>query len=225
MPIRGLNKNKAWDYENGFYWYSPYTRLAKQIAHWEIYKRILSIPGDVVELGVYKGASLIRWATFREISENSFSRNIVGFDAFGEFPLSSTASKDDIEFVEGFSNAGGDGLSLIELTEIIEHKKFQNIALNKGDIFKTIPDYLSAHPHLKISLLHLDMDIYEPTIFALENLWDRVSNGGIVVIDDYNAVSGATRAVDEFISNRGIASKIEKSPFYTIPSFIVKQNL
>ena len=46
-----------------------------------------------------------------------------------------------------------------------------------------------------------------------------------MVIDDYNAVSGATRAVDEFISNRGIASKIEKSPYYTIPSFIVKQNL
>ena len=115
-------------------------------------------------------------------------------------------------------------MSLIELTEIIEHKKFQNITLNKGDIFKTIPEHLSTRPHLKISLLHLDMDIYEPTIFALKNLWDGVSNGGIVVIDDYNAVFGATRAVDEFISNRGIASKIEKSPFYSIPSFIVKQS-
>ena len=77
MEIRGLSSKKSWDYENGFYWFSPYNRIAKQIAHWELYKKILEVPGDIIEVGVFKGASLTRWGTFREISENSLSRKIL----------------------------------------------------------------------------------------------------------------------------------------------------
>ena len=85
MEIRGIKSKDIWNHENGFNWFSEYSRMAKQIAHWEIYKKIDGIPGDIFELGVYKGLSLIRWATFREITENAYSRKIVGFDAFGKF--------------------------------------------------------------------------------------------------------------------------------------------
>ena len=44
------------------------------IAHWEIYKKTINVPGDIVEVGVFKGLSLLRWATFRDISEIHFLR-------------------------------------------------------------------------------------------------------------------------------------------------------
>ena len=39
MEINGLDSDKFWDYENAFYWFSPKSRIAKHIAHWEIYKK------------------------------------------------------------------------------------------------------------------------------------------------------------------------------------------
>ena len=42
MEINGLNSDKFWDYENAFYWFSPKSRIAKHIAHWEIYKQTIA---------------------------------------------------------------------------------------------------------------------------------------------------------------------------------------
>ena len=66
---------------------SHVTRLSKMLAQYELYKTIIGLPSHVVECGVYKGASLRRFATFREILENPYSRKIIGFDAFGQFPV------------------------------------------------------------------------------------------------------------------------------------------
>jgi hypothetical protein len=60
--------------------------MSNLIYHYEIYKKIVSLPGDVVECGVFKGSSLIRFLTFREILENYNSRKIYGFDVLENFP-------------------------------------------------------------------------------------------------------------------------------------------
>ena len=44
------------------------------------------------------------------------------------------------------------------------------------------------------------MDIYEPTKFTLNKLFPYVVKGGIILIDNYNTVYGATKATDEFIN-------------------------
>ena len=77
-------------------------------------------------------------------------------------------------------------------------KKFENFELVKGDVTKTLPKFLKKNPKLKISLLHLDMDIYEPTKFVLFRLFNKISRGGVILLDDYDKVYGATKAVDKF---------------------------
>jgi hypothetical protein len=100
-------------------------------------------------------------------------------------------------------------------------KKFLNFELIKGDVKKTIPNLIKQQPHLKISLLHLDMDIYEPTKFVLNKLFSYVVKGGIILIDDYNSVFGATKATDEFLNlNKNL--EIKKLNFYKVPSYIIK---
>ena len=86
MMIGKYDEEKQFDYENGFYLTSDTYRMGNILAHYELYKRILNLPGDVVELGVFKGSSFIQWATFRELLENEKSRKLIGFDTFGEFP-------------------------------------------------------------------------------------------------------------------------------------------
>ena len=77
---------QTFEYENGFILTSKPYRLGNIMAHYELYKKIINLPGDVVELGVFKGNSLIQFATFRELLENEGSRKIIGFDIFGKFP-------------------------------------------------------------------------------------------------------------------------------------------
>ena len=47
-----------------------YTRrifLKKFLAHYELFKQVVDLPGDIVELGVYRGTTLMNWANFLEI--------------------------------------------------------------------------------------------------------------------------------------------------------------
>ena len=222
MQINGLDSEKFWDYENAFYWFSPKSRIAKHIAHWEIYKETINVPGEIIEIGVFKGLSLLRWATFREILENSDSRKIIGFDTFGSFPIYDEISNADNLFVNEFNNEAGNGLDIKEVEMIFQEKKFQNYELIKGDISETIPKFILENPYLKISLLHLDVDIYKPTMTSLKYLWGRLSKNGILIIDDYNSVEGATNAVDKFIRDMGVKDQIKKTIYNASPAFIVK---
>lgn len=220
LAINNLTSNSVWDYENGFHWFSDQSRINKILAHYELYKSIIDLPGDVFELGVFKGASLIRFLNFRALLESEDSRRVVAFDVFGQFPREGLSLSDDLGFIDRFEGAGGDGLSLEELDTILSHKSFRNYELIKGNIFDTIPVYLKTFPYTKLSLVHLDMDVKEPTEFALDILFERLVPGGFLVIDDYNAVPGATEAVDLFIRRNNL--HLKKLRNYRAPSYIVK---
>ena len=219
--IRGLRKDDVWNFENGYHWFSDPSRIYKLLSHYELYKMIVHLPGDVFELGVYKAASLVRFASFRNLLETDYSRRIVGFDAFGKFPRDGLSSG-DANFVERFETAGGDGLSVEEIERILSEKGFRNIELVKGNVTDTLHDYLERKPETRISLLHLDMDVKEPTEFALDLLFERIVPDGLILLDDYNAVAGETDAVDEFVKSKRL--KLEKLPFYNTPAFIRKSS-
>ncbi|HHT9135730.1 MAG TPA: TylF/MycF/NovP-related O-methyltransferase [Candidatus Wunengus sp. YC60] len=211
---------KYFEYENGFYLTSDISRIGKLLAHYEIYKKILDLPGEIVECGVFKGASLIRFATFRDLLESPFSRKVIGFDVFGEFP--ETHYVPDKHFVKSFiESAGKTGISIEKLKEVFEHKKTINYELVKGDINQTIPEYANKNPQLKIALLHIDTDVYEPAVTILENLFDRVVRGGIIAFDDYGTFPGETKAVDDFFTDK--KNIIRKLSISHIPSYIVKE--
>jgi len=207
-----------WDAENSFYLQSPPSRLAKLLCHYELFKMISGIPGAIIECGVYKGASLMRFAQFRSYLENDDSRKIVGFDAFGEFPKENLSLANDVRLIDKFEGDGGFGISKEDLESCLAKKSITNVFLHEGNVFDTVPKFLDENPQCKISLLHLDMDVYEPTKRCFELLFKRMVKGGLIVVDDYNAVEGATRATDEFIAKENLS--VEKLPFYNIPSFI-----
>src|SRR5208337_3635846 len=217
----GFDTEKCWDYENGFYLTSHVTRLAKMLAQYELYKTIVGLPGQVVECGVYKGASLLRFATFREILESPYSRKIVGFDAFGRFPQ---GGEDNVNsaFIRRFCAEGGDGISRESFIQVLAHKGFENVELVEGDICSTLPQYVMEHPELKVALLHVDVDVYRPTQIILDQLFDRVVHRGLLVLDDYGTVPGETQAVDEFLHKTQRELLIEKLPISHIPAYIRK---
>lgn len=219
MNSYSVDLTKKWDYENGFYLTCETSRIGKFLNHLEIYKKIIDLPGDILEFGVYKGTSLVRLLSFRKLLENEFSRKVFGFDIFGKFP-DDLNMESDKQFVRNFENAGGYGISEEELQDHLTRKGFENFSLIKGDINKTIPEFIVNNPSLKISLLHVDVDVYEPSRKILENFWDKIVPGGVLMLDDYGTVEGETKAVDEFFKDLKI--QIHKPRFNYIPSYIMK---
>jgi hypothetical protein len=127
--------------------------------------------------------------------------------------------------VERFENkangGGGYGIAISELDMLLRRKEFVNYRLIEGDILETLPEFVEQNPQLKISLLHIDVDVYEPTKIILETLWDKVVKGGIVMLDDYGTVEGETKAVDEFIAKFDNLY-MQKPPYNYIPCYIIK---
>lgn len=212
--------DKAFEHENNFYFTSETIRTAKLLAHYELYKKVENLPGVIIECGVFKGVSLIRFATFRELFSNSYSKKIIGFDIFGEFPETNfdQDQKPRKKFIE---NAGNHSISREQLRTILVQKGINNnVELIEGDICQTIPAYLEKHPELKISLLNLDTDIYEPAVVILECLYPRIVKRGVLILDDYGVFPGETQAVDEYFVDHDIT--IQKFPFCITPSYIIK---
>jgi len=220
ITVGGLDSARVWDYENGYHWFSTPSRMHKMLAQYELYRQTIGLPGHVLEFGVYKAVSLIRLASYRQLLEVDHSRKIVGFDAFGGFPVDGLSLSADLDFVEGFEREGGDGLAARDVLRILQRKGFTNIDLISGNIFDTLPRYLEQHPELRVSYLHLDMDVKEPTELVLQLVYDRVVSGGLIVLDDYGTVVGETLAVDAFARERNL--KIEKLSNYLIPAYIRK---
>lgn len=219
MTLNGFHKNQSFHYENGFYITTDSRRFGKFFAHYELYKRITNLPGAIVECGIFKGNSFFRLAHFREILEMQDSRKLIGFDIFGDFPQ--TNFDLDAPFREAFINEAGNGISEEELHNVLKFKNIRNYELIKGDIVQTVPEYCTNNPQLKIALLHIDTDIYEPAVTILEYFWDRMVSGGVIIFDDYAIFPGETKAVDDFFASRNVI--IEKLPICHTPSFVIKK--
>src|SRR6266481_5169559 len=170
-----------------------------------------NIPGDFVECGVWKGgtaffmAELLKQAGVRD-------RKVWLFDSFDGMPqvedidgatakaeandpdsfLSAAKSKAPIDEVRRSANE----LGLAPYTEFV-----------KGWFAETLaPARSRVGP---IALLHIDCDWYSSVRCCLENLYDQVSDGGFIFLDDYYHYDGCAIAVHEFLAKRGLPARIE----------------
>lgn len=215
--------SKPFEYENNFYLSCDNTRFSKFLAHYELYKMTRDLPGAIVECGVYKGVSFVRFAGFRSLFEIPYSRKLIGFDTFGKFP--ETKYKDDKKYRDRLVKISGEqSISKEQLLAVLKNKGAdKNTELVEGDVVKTIPKYIKENPHLKISLLNLDTDIYEPSVTILKYFWPRIVKGGVLILDDYGVFPGETKAIDEYFKNKNV--KILKFPFAMTPCYIIKDEI
>jgi len=119
---------------------------------------------------------------------------------------------------------------LLDLLNVFDNDRFApqkpRVRLIEGDIQATLPRFVASRPGLKTRLVHLDADLYEPTKLALECLWDSLSPGGVLLLDEYgfDLFPGEAAAVDEFFAARKIELPLRKLPFSDNPgAYAVKR--
>lgn len=213
--------------------FSIYARrifLKRFLVHYELYRKIMNLPGDIVELGVFRGASLMNWANFLEIRNmGDRQKQVFGFDNFaGLRRLTEEDGGPEGCKQEGGFNSGCFEEMLEEAIDIFDNDRFipykPRIKLIKGEIEETVPNFVRETPGLRIALLHFDCDLYAPTKIALEHLYPLVVKGGVIAFDEYGIRpwEGESRAVDEFFADRD--AKIVKFDWAPNPGgYILKQ--
>ncbi|MGW1914974.1 TylF/MycF/NovP-related O-methyltransferase [Streptomyces sp. NPDC002076] len=193
----------AFQHEEDFLLTCGPSRIGKIIALYDLYQRIRTVPGAIVECGVFRGGSFTMWAMLRHLLESEHTRPLIGFDTFGEFPHTSAESDqrivDHIQQVAGLNCIGAD--QLLETLGQRRRGLEANTVLVPGDVCETVPQYVANHPELAISLLVIDTDLYEPAVTCLTELVPLVSPGGIVIVDNYGVFPGETQAFREYLAS------------------------
>lgn len=166
-----------------------------------------NIPGDIVECGVWKGGSAMLIA-YTLLKMREPHRKIYLYDTYAgmiEPTEEDTAIPDGTPALQKWRKNKFSDWGRIPLEEAESNVRStgyprENLIFVKGQVEHTIPNIMPA----QISLLRLDTDWYESTRHEFVHLYPRLSQHGVVVIDDYGYWAGAKRAADEYFLNQPI---------------------
>lgn len=222
---KGTTYEKLWSFAR----FAPRQRLTMLLSKYEIMKQILEVQGSIVECGVHYGGGLFEWLQLCEILEpRNYQRYIYGFDNFEGFD--GITEKDEHARKSVHLRQGGmkadvyedllENVAAYDYCRALGH--IQKVFLYKGDAMKTIPQCVEENPQLVVSLLYLDIDLYEPTLTALQHFYPLMPKGGIVVFDELNCdkFPGETVALKEYLGLGNL--QIRRSPFDTWIAYAVK---
>lgn len=160
----------------------------------DVARNIVDIPGDIAECGSRLGRSS------RFILEQLKGRKSCEFHVFDSFEGLSAPTDDDKKDDGNVVWSKGDLASPVEVFEKNLADYMDQITIHQG----WIPDRFEEVADKKFALVHVDVDLYEPTLQSLEFFYDKVEPGGVILCDDYGSSScpGAKRAFDEFFAKR-----------------------
>jgi hypothetical protein len=163
--------------------------LKRFLAMYEIFKLVLPVKGSVVECGVFKGFGVMSWAKLSAMLEpENLTRRIYGFDTFSGFPSVGGKDKNPIANPEKGALCGSSYKELQELIMEYDRDRFlghiDKVHLIHGNVINTIPQFIKEHSHLVVSLLYLDLDLYEPTKVAIESFLPRMPKGAVIAFDE-----------------------------------------
>lgn len=150
-------------------------------------KAAKKIPGEMLEVGVYKGGSA------KLICEAKGSKNLYLFDTFSGLNDSCEldVQNDGLRFQKG--DFTSDYHAVKKLLS-----KYANVVINKGVFPKNTEKILNK----KFCFAHIDVDTYASTREALVFLYPRMTKGGSFLVHDYKTARGVTKAVDEFFKDK-----------------------
>jgi hypothetical protein len=167
------------------------------------------LPGAFAECGVWRGGSVLAmiltlqslgcsdrdiylFDTFEGMTEPT-EHDVSSFDGAALDEWKAAGDRSERAWSEVFAAEGFDEES-VRQTLLSTGYPRERVHLVRGPVEDTIP----ASAPDRLALLRLDTDWYESTRHELEHLYPRLSDGGVLIIDDYGHWDGARRAVDEY---------------------------
>jgi hypothetical protein len=206
--------------------YLTRSSLSRILFMHDLYQRILTAHGVIMEFGVRWGQNVALFTTFRSMYEPyNYNRKVIGFDTFEGFPhVAAEDGRAESVVVGGLRVTDRYDARLVEL--LLTHERLaprshlQKFELVKGDVIETLPRYLAEHPETIISLAYFDLDLYEPTRRCLELILPHMTRNSVIGFDEanYAPYPGETLALKEMLPLRNC--KLHRSPLSINQSYL-----
>ena len=200
-----LKKQKA---KNVYNKYKDYTMIPSLIFIDNVLlcDNISSINGCIVECGVWRGGMIAGIYDYLELK-----RKCILFDSFEGLPNVRENDGDAAKIWQESNNGVGldnckAEISFAEKAMKLANSKDHNIV--RGWFDQTLP---IANINEPIAILRLDGDWYDSTMVCLVNLYPLVAENGIIIIDDYYAWDGCSRAVHDYLSQNNLPLRISQT--------------
>ena len=207
--------------------------LARIFAISEIYEQIIQLPGMVFDIGTWRGQTAIVCENLRAIYEPlHFNRRIICFDTFEGYVGFSDKDKATVLHKDGTYSLEGDDYAEFLRQLLVLHEKSNAMGhyngkhkVIKGDCRVEIPRFFEENPSAFLSLAFFDVNAYDPTLKAFENVWERLVPGGIVAfwqITRDAVVPAEGRVYSENILSK-LPHRILRTKTYPGLCYIIKQ--
>jgi O-methyltransferase len=165
-----------------------------------------NVPGDLVETGVWRGgAAILMRAVLKAYGD--LARNVWVVDSFEGLPRANPVlcPADAEDRLADFNNYLGVSLERVQANFERYNLLDGQVRFLKGWFRDTLP----SAPIERIAVLRLDGDMYESTMDTFNNLYDKVQQGGYIIVDDYGALANCRAAVHDFRRSRSILDPIQ----------------
>jgi hypothetical protein len=163
------------------------------------------VPGDFIECGVWRGGSVV-FMRGHLAAHQDRTRTVWVADSFEGLPVPTLKQDEGLDLSAARYPMLAIGLDTVQDLFRRYDLLDKQVQFLKG-WFK---DTLQSAPIQTLSLLRLDGDLYESTMDALDALYDKVSVGGFVIVDDYGALPQCKQAINDFRERRKIADPIHQ---------------
>jgi hypothetical protein len=192
--------------------------LVKLLVLDDLFRRIVEIPGAIVEFGCFYGQNLVVFENLRAIYEPfNKTRQIIGFDTFQGYAGFSEKDVRGEVLTEGnygtlseWKTQLEELLSVHEGNNVLGHLR-GNHTIVAGDVVETAPEFFAQHPELTVALAYFDVGLYEPTKAGLTAIKPHLIPGSVILLDEFSwpAAKGEAIAFKEVFGDARF--RLEKS--------------
>lgn len=198
----------------------PLRRIFRHQNLVRLFRRVCAqVAGDVVECGCARGLSFMELCL--SFSKHHPDWSGEGFHVFDSFEGLSEPSEKDLAFDASDADAvqivrnmlPGNFAVAFDLVRDNIHRRFPSVELHPG----WIPSAFSAVSARSFRFVHLDVDLYQPTLDSLDYFFPRLADGGAIITDDYNW-PGARTAFEEFCARH----RLQLQTTDTSQAFVLK---
>ena len=226
--IKNVTSQSIYDSFIEFIFSSDIKVLGKLLHRHEFFNKTRHLPGDIVEVGVFKGSGMATFSKIIEIYCPNSIKKVIGFDIFDP-ELSIEVLNKDADIDKDNMNKVYSRIDKSDRTLESVHNRLTNVSSSNnflligGDVEITLPKFIEDNPGQRISLLYIDVDIERPSYIALKYLWDKVVPGGIIVFDEYEYHKfSESCGVDKFLKERNIEYNIITTNWLSPTCYIQK---
>lgn len=181
--------------------FAGHMNIGRYLALYEAYKMALPYAGHIAEAGIWKGTCTLLFAKLVRLFEPETLTLVHGFDWF------QGARSDGAE--AALVEPGAYSASAEWVRKLVSVQGLDDIVrIHDMNLATELPGFFQRHAHMQFKLLFLDCGYYDVVKACLEEMWPRLTPGGVLVLDNLNheTAPGETQAVRELLPHARIRS-------------------